>query len=200
MLHVNGAEILGHWGGAIVYHLPDDLAIRNMTASAAGTVENPGRNVAAKSGLNRSILEQGWGIIRNQLVYKAEWAGKQLVEVDPRRTSRICSGCGAVDPDSRQGKSYACRQCGLSIDADVNAARNILKRAVSSPVGTSPKIRRSFDCRSSLNTRTAVARCLHVSGNCPNERQRLAHDTRNDWLDTANHLWRSVARYCTGQL
>lgn len=51
----------------------EDLAIRNMAASAAGTVENPGTNVAAKSGLNWSILEQGWGIIRNQLVYKAEW-------------------------------------------------------------------------------------------------------------------------------
>ena len=117
----------------------EDLAIRNMTASAAGTVENPGRNVAAKSGLNRSILEQGWGIIRHQLVYKAGWAGKQLVEVDPRLTSQTCSGCGAVDPDSRQGKSYGCRQCGLSIDADINAARNILKRAVNSPVGTTPE-------------------------------------------------------------
>ena len=106
-----------------------------MTASAAGTDENPGRNVAAKSGLNRSILEEGWGIIRNQLVYKAEWAGKQLVEVNPRHTSQTCSNCGVVDPESRQGKSYACRQCGLAIDADVNAAVNILKRAASSPVG-----------------------------------------------------------------
>ena len=117
----------------------EDLTNRNMTASAAGTAENPGRNVAAKSGLNRSILEQGWGIIRNQLVYKVEWAGKQLVEVDPRRTSQTCSGCGAVGPDSRRGKTYVCRQCGLSIDADINAARNILKRAVSSPVGTTPE-------------------------------------------------------------
>ena len=116
----------------------EDLAIRNMTASAAGTVENPGRNVAAKSGLNRSILEQGWGIIRNQLVYKAEWAGKQLVEVDPRRTSQTCSRCGAVDAESRLGKAYCCPYCGLTIDADHNAARNILRRAVSSPVGVTP--------------------------------------------------------------
>ena len=116
----------------------EDLQVKNMTRSASGTVENPGTNVAAKAGLNRSILEQGWGILRNQLAYKAEWAGKELVEVAPHHTSQTCSGCGTVNGEARKGKSYSCRACGLIMDADHNAALNILIRAVSSPVGVTP--------------------------------------------------------------
>ena len=65
----------------------EDLAIRNMTRSAKGTIDNPGINVRQKSGLNRSITEQTWGMIRNQIAYKAEWAGREMVAVDPRFTS-----------------------------------------------------------------------------------------------------------------
>ena len=61
----------------------EDLGIVNMTRSARGTVERPGRNVSAKSGLNRSISEQSWGIIVAQLAYKAEWYGRTLVRVGP---------------------------------------------------------------------------------------------------------------------
>ncbi len=107
----------------------EDLAVRNMVRSAAGTVEEPGTNVAAKRGLNRSIQEQTWGLIRQQLEYKAESAGRQLVIVDPRHTSQTCSECGVIDGASRQGKVYACRSCGVILDADINAARNILRAA-----------------------------------------------------------------------
>ena len=108
----------------------EDLNIRNMSASAKGTPECPGRNVAQKSGLNRSILEQSWGMIRQQLTYKAEWAGRELVVVDPAHTSQTCSGCGNVDRDARSGKRYSCALCGLEMDADVNASSNILHRAL----------------------------------------------------------------------
>ena len=64
-----------------------------MTRSARGTSDKPGRNVRAKAGLNRTILAQSWGRIRNQLAYKAAWAGRQVVEVDPRFTSQDCSDC-----------------------------------------------------------------------------------------------------------
>ncbi len=107
----------------------EDLRIGNMTRSAAGTAETPGRNVAAKSGLNRSILEQTWGVIRQQLNYKAEWAGRELVVVDPRHTSQTCSACGVMDAASRTGERYECAHCGKLMDADVNAAINILARA-----------------------------------------------------------------------
>ena len=84
----------------------EDLQIRNMTASARGSTEDAGINVAAKSGLNREILKQTWGITRQQLAYKAEWTGPELVEVDPRNTSRACSACGMVEHRSRRGKRF----------------------------------------------------------------------------------------------
>lgn len=72
----------------------EDLQIRNMSKSAAGTVENPGRNVRAKSGLNRAILDQGWYEFRRQLDYKLAWQGGWLVAVPPQNTSRTCLHCG----------------------------------------------------------------------------------------------------------
>ena len=108
----------------------EDLNIRNMTRSAAGTIENPGTGVAQKAGLNRAITEQTWGIIGQQLSYKAAWAGRELVLIDPKFTSQRCSGCGAISADYRQGKRYDCAECGMSEDADTNAARNILHKAL----------------------------------------------------------------------
>ncbi len=109
------------------------LQIRNMTRSAKGTAEEPGKNVAAKSGLNREILTQTWGLIRQQLSYKAEWAGRQFVEVDPKYTSQACSRCGVIDAasrDKKDRKNFTCRSCGHQQDADVNAAINILRRSL----------------------------------------------------------------------
>ena len=108
----------------------ENLGIRNMTASATGTVENPGTNVGQKAGLNRSIIEQTWGLLRSQLAYKAEWAGRELVAVDPKFTSQRCSECGVVSAEHRQRKRYDCAECGMTEDADVNAARNILHKAL----------------------------------------------------------------------
>ena len=108
----------------------EDLRILNMSRSAKGTVENPGTNVAQKAGLNRAITEQTWGVILNQLKYKAEWAGQQLVLVEPQYTSQTCSECGMVNREARQGKTYACGECGNRMDADVNAALNILNRVM----------------------------------------------------------------------
>ena len=108
----------------------EDLQIRNMTRSASGTLENPGKNVRQKAGLNRSITEQTWGLIRNQLHYKAAWAGRELVAVDPKFTSQRCSGCGVVAAENRKSKQYRCATCGMTEDADVNAALNILHKAL----------------------------------------------------------------------
>ena len=108
----------------------EDLRIRNMTRSAAGTAEEPGKNVAAKSGLNRSILEQSWGLIGNQLTYKAEWAGRELVLVNPQNTSRECSRCGRTrDEPLEEYRTFQCKRCGLEMDRDRNAAVNIRNRA-----------------------------------------------------------------------
>ena len=108
----------------------EDLAIRNMTRSAKGTIDNPGINVSQKRGLNRSITEQTWGMIRHQLTYKAGWAGREMVVVDPKFTSQRCSGCGVVAAENRKSKQYRCATCGMTEDADVNAALNILHKAL----------------------------------------------------------------------
>ena len=120
----------------------EKLAIRNMTRSAAGTVEEPGANVAQKSGLNRSILEQTWGLLQYQFSYKAEWAGGEFAEVNPKYTSRECSNCRQRTPQSEY-RTYACGVCGYVDDRDTNAARNVHDRAFGpTGAGTSPALRR----------------------------------------------------------
>ena len=66
----------------------ENLKVGNMSRSAKGTEQEPGRKVRAKSGLNRSILDQGWGEFLRQLSYKQEWRGGLLISVNPRYTSQ----------------------------------------------------------------------------------------------------------------
>ncbi|MBD3144075.1 IS200/IS605 family element transposase accessory protein TnpB [Microbispora camponoti] len=106
----------------------EDLRIANMTRSAAGTIVQPGRNVAAKSGLNRSILDAGWGVFLRVLAYKAESAGRELIAVNPANTSRSCSRCGHCAEENRVTQArFRCQACGHEAHADVNAAKNILR-------------------------------------------------------------------------
>ena len=105
----------------------EDLKVSNMSKSAAGTVSQPGRNVRAKSGLNRSILEQGWYEMRRQLEYKQRWRGGQVLAVPPAYTSQRCACCGHTAKENRLTQSkFVCRACGYTANADVNGARNIL--------------------------------------------------------------------------
>ncbi len=101
----------------------EDLQIKNMTRSAKGTRENPGRNVRAKAGLNRGILRSGWGLLVRRLEDKAPG---RVEKVRPAFTSQRCSACGHVDPESRESQArFVCTACGFACHADVNAARNI---------------------------------------------------------------------------
>ena len=98
-----------------------------LSRSAAGTVENPGKNVRAKSGLNRSILDQGWGEFKRQLQYKATWNGGKVVFVPPQYTSQQCSQCGHTEKENRKTQAkFKCLACGYETHADLNAALNIL--------------------------------------------------------------------------
>ena len=106
----------------------EDLQVRNMSRSAAGTTEKPGRNVRAKSGLNKSILDQGWFEFRRQLDYKLAWNGGWLVAVPPQYTSRTCPCCGHVSADNRQTQAqFLCVECGFEENADVVGAINVLR-------------------------------------------------------------------------
>ena len=105
----------------------EDLQVRNMSKSAAGSREAPGRNVRAKSGLNKSILDQGWAEFRRQLEYKQAWRGGEVVAVPPRNTSRTCPCCGHVSADNRQTQArFACVRCGYENHADLVGAINVL--------------------------------------------------------------------------
>jgi putative transposase len=113
--------------GAVVL---EKLEVQNMVRSAAGTVEKPGRKVRQKAGLNRSILDQGWGLFRMLLAYKLADHGGQLIEVPAAYTSQTCAACGCVDTANRASQSrFACTGCGHEDNADRNAAVNILNRA-----------------------------------------------------------------------
>ncbi|MDM3236342.1 transposase [Citrobacter sp. Cf079] len=105
----------------------EDLKVSNMSRSAAGTISQPGRNVRAKSGLNRSILDQGWYVMRRQLEYKQLWRGGQVLAVPPAYTSQRCACCGYAAKENRLSQSkFRCQACGYTANADVNGARNIL--------------------------------------------------------------------------
>ncbi len=101
----------------------EDLRIRDMTRSAKGTVENPGRNVRAKAGLNRGIRRSGWGLLVRRLEDKAPG---RVERINPVYTSQRCSACGHIARESRESQAlFRCVACNYTVNADVNAARNI---------------------------------------------------------------------------
>jgi putative transposase len=101
----------------------ENLNIVGMTRSVRGTVAEPGRNVAQKTGLNRGIMRSGWGLLVRRLADKAP---SRVEKVSPAYTSQRCSACGYVAAESRKSQAlFACVACGFACNADVNAARNI---------------------------------------------------------------------------
>lgn len=105
----------------------EDLDIRAMTHTARGTVDAPGENVALTAHLNRRALTQTWGEIRRQLTYKAEWAGRKIVFVDPNSTSWACSKCGYLRSLPPPSPTFRCSRCGTRGAAAHNASINILR-------------------------------------------------------------------------
>ena len=101
----------------------EKLNIKGMTASAKGTTDEPGKHVRQKAGLNKAILNTGWGGLKQKLSYKSA----RLVEVNPQYTSLTCSRCGFIDKNNRPTQAkFKCLACGHADNADVNAALNIL--------------------------------------------------------------------------
>ncbi len=117
----------------------EDLRIKNLVRRpkprpgdvVAGEPEYLPNGASAKAGLNQSISDAGWGMFVQLLTCKAVWAGKLLLKVNPRNTSQICSGCEVVVAKDLAERVHHCPTCGLYLDRDVNAARNILKLGTS---------------------------------------------------------------------
>jgi putative transposase len=131
-MHKLTTNLANQFGTVVV----EDLNTKGMSASASGTIENPGKNVKAKSGLNRSILDQGFYEFRRQLDYKMEERGGVLVVADRWfASSKTCSSCGhKCDLLPLSVREWSCPACGALHDRDVNAAKNLANLAVSSTV------------------------------------------------------------------
>ena len=107
----------------------EDTKTANMTKSAKGTAENPGKRVRQKAGLNREILSQGWYGLRQNLKYKCNWQGRTFKAVPAPYTSSTCKQCGYADAENRKSQeSFHCLGCGHRDNADVNAAENIRRQ------------------------------------------------------------------------
>lgn len=128
-LHQVSADLTRRFGRIAV----EALNLKSMTRSAKGTADAPGVKVRQKTGLNRSIQDAALGRLREFLRYKAERAGGEVIEIDPRNTSRTCAACGVIDVASRRAERFCCTGCGHRAHADVNAARNILALGCSEP-------------------------------------------------------------------
>lgn len=107
------------------------LTVANMSKRPAPRPVGDGtyapNGAAAKTGLNKAILDAGWGVFLKILRDKAESAGRAVIEVNPRNTSRRCAECGHVAEENRKDEQFRCVTCGHEAHADVNAAVNILR-------------------------------------------------------------------------
>lgn len=126
-LHNVTTDLVSKYGTIVV----EDLKLKNMTKSAKGDAENHGKNVKQKSGLNRVLLDAGFGEFVRMLEYKCEWNKRTLIKVDPKYTSQICNSCGHKSKENRESQSkFLCKNCGIEENADWNASKNILDRAL----------------------------------------------------------------------
>lgn len=136
----------------------EDLCIKKMAASARGTTDAPGKNVRAKAGLNRSILDAAWGEFARQITYKLQWRGGRAIFVSPAYTSRTCRICQHESAENREAQSvFACVACGHTENADIHAAKNILaaghavwaseRESAASPAACGGVVRRAASAR-----------------------------------------------------
>jgi putative transposase len=131
-LHKTSAHLANNHSLIVLEALPT----ANMTRSARGTIEQPGRNVRAKARLNRAILDKGWARLAILLAYKAAELGGQIRTVPAAFSSQTCAECGQVDPGNRPTRDlFRCLACGHRAHADVNAARVVLGRGIAVAAG-----------------------------------------------------------------
>jgi len=125
----------------------EDLAVKNMSASARGTKAKPGKSVRPKSGLNRSILDASRFELRRQLEYKTQWKGGLLVPVSPRNTSRKYPEWHTAAENRKTQTKFVCVKCGFSAHADWVAAVNIKEAGLASLACSSSWHARNASCQ-----------------------------------------------------
>ncbi len=124
-LHKASRKLVNAYGTLVF----EELESANMSKRPKPKQDENGKylpnGAAAKGGLNKSIVDAGWGMFQQFCTYKAENAGRHVLFVDPRHTSQVCSGCGTVKKKELSERWHRC-QCGTELDRDHNAALNIL--------------------------------------------------------------------------
>ena len=131
-LHVESSRYAKNHGVIVI----EKLNVQGMTRSAAGTVEEPGVNVAQKRGLNRAILDVGWSRFAGFCRYKAAWSGGEVREVAAAYSSQTCSVCGHCCAENRPSQAvFRCVKCGHEENADTNASKVILSRGTHGGAG-----------------------------------------------------------------
>src|SRR5437588_1415766 len=130
--HHQEARILVDTFETIIF---EDLSMHNMVRKPKAKQDADGKylhnGAAAKGGLNKSILDAGWGTFIELVKHKAECAGVTVMQVDPRKTSQICSACQSVgEHKDLSVRTHVCIHCGVVLDRDHNAAINIRDRGL----------------------------------------------------------------------
>ncbi|MDP3877607.1 MAG: transposase [Methylobacter sp.] len=121
----------------------EDLRVKNMSKSAKGNSEKHGKNVAQKSGLNKSILDQGWSMFATMLDYKQNWNNGIVLRVPAHHTSQTCPSCRHVAKENRLTQAeFVCVECGFSENADLVGAINVLAKGHVLLAGNQPSDRR----------------------------------------------------------
>ncbi|MFU8852324.1 RNA-guided endonuclease InsQ/TnpB family protein [Micromonospora sp. SL1-18] len=137
------------------------LGVKAMTATARGTIAEPGISVAAKAGLNRAVLDKGWGLFEAALANRARTTGTRIVKVPAAFTSQRCSRCGNTDRNNRESQAmFRCGSCGYQANADVNAAINVRDAAEAPSPLTGRAVRdrsRKASCRPPTQRRQRTA-------------------------------------------
>ena len=119
----------------------ENLKLKNMTKSAKGTVEDPGRNVKQKSGLNRSLARVAPYGMRMAILWALFKAGGRLILADPKYTSQTCPKCGYTSSSNRPAQAhFGCQLCGYTENADVAGALNVLKKSRTGSVRPSSEL------------------------------------------------------------
>jgi putative transposase len=141
------------------------LKVKNMTASAKGTLKAPGKNVRQKAGLNRSILASTWGQTKTYLQYKARRQGKLCLDVPAHYSSQECAACGHVHKDNRLSQAeFVCQCCGNSENADRNASQVIAKRGVERLLSGKPHRKEKKTCRITKSKKIGAERSESAGG------------------------------------
>lgn len=130
-IHQTARKLINQYGVIAV----EKLAIKNMSRRPQPiqdeeTKEFLPNSASQKAGLNKSILDAGWGMFRTVLKSKAESADRRVIEVNPAWTSQDCSGCGMRVKKKLSERVHFCPNCGITLDRDTNAAINILRNGM----------------------------------------------------------------------